>query len=364
MGLNTTVSENNNIYKISQEDLTLYPDDRRWRTSEGLVFHVSEKNPVNVAMDLYFNKFNQNTNQSNEILIDIWSANDAKETICVNKEENLIYIIYNKVASTSGLNGRIKMKVIDALNFSVVNEYDNIIITSTNRWRIHRAIIGATGEIWFLGGVTNSQKLYKMNTDGTNVQSVTITPIGTNGYNSFVLSVDNEAFIFTGGKVLVYDNNLIKTAEVSIGLDTSYYAKDSFIFGGNIYSIQKGDSDTYLAEYNIQNQTTILYNITTNHGIENATQLNTDGFEDISGEIYGTFFQKDGIKTVWWQFKLSDLSCCVKAFIIVDYDERKFQFSEDVNAEKQRMDCFLDSDNCDNTGLLTSSKGPTGVGNI
>lgn len=357
MGRATFVTENNDIYTIIQPSDFSFDDDRAWRLSNGNILHFEERDPVNVVSNLWVMMSTPGGTRYGK-LVNIWvsDSQNANWTMCIDREEERAYIIYDEVSSSTGSGGRIKITVLSTIDLSVVAEYDNIIAVGFNHFRILRAIISRTGEIWLLGGETNSQRIYKMNTDGTNVQSVVISPVGTASYNSFALSVDNQAFIFTGGKVLVYDNDLTKIAEVVIEANTAYYALDSFAFNGNVYALHRLDSGTLkLVKYNIDQKTSSSVDLTAIYGITNGVQINTDGYIDDLGESYGTFFQNIGR---WWQFKLSDLTC--KPLRIENLANKQFVFSDDTEKDIQYMFCDLGFNNCDNAAFLTSATGATG----
>jgi len=358
MGVNTIVSENNNIYTLSQ-DATDYADDRRWRLSDGSVLWMEQ-------IDL--------TDNNSSLQVFVRSATGAvfsgetetlihklsRATMCINKEETKAYLIYTKIDTSTGLNGRIKIKEIDTSDASTITSHDNVIIVGVNEFTPLRAIISRDEKIWMLQSGFDAN-LYKMDLDGSNISSVLVGEC-----RSFALSVNNEAFVFGRFSSSYRLKRVTVNGGGSLTLsDSSFnalgYNIDGFIIEDYIYFLFNGNKIYKIPISTWSNEGTwIEKDLTTNYSIvaNTTTQFNTDGYDD-AGEVYGTFFENNGTdRQRWWRVKLSDLTC--QPLRVVNFSNKEFEFSDDAGKDIQRIECALGSDNCDNTALLTSIKGPTG----
>lgn len=276
-------------------------------------------------------------------------------SIAVERTDSVIYVYY----STSVANVYSLLK-IDLVTGVVLDITSTISETSYS----YRIIVGELGR-WLYS--MNAGSVSAICFDGGEVRSWASSSI-----TSFTIDQTGMVFMSSGGYIgwtnkeqMLISTALLGSVSISENPRSSSKVYDMFALDGFVYAIVGAyGNDAFLIKFNITEETYEAINLTTLYDIPSlVTQFNTDGVLYSDGNYYATFFEY-GARTRLWQVNLTDKICKPARWTTYKVN---YTFSDDTNL----MICDFDigsnitnyaSNNCDNSGFLTSRMGVTGTG--
>ena len=319
---------------ITQDATTNFTDGRIWKLATGESLRILENRVLKMGSN------GAKLFESEDLLTD-------KFTLAVNREEDKVSVI------RKGLEPIIfKTSTLSTNSIGVVAMPD---ITPL------RAIIDKSGEkiIW-LG---NDNKLYKMDLDGGNLESVSV---GDN-VSTFCMDSTNIVYLIQND---VSSNSVIYSKKVNpdfsietlpgMYLTHRMQCLDGFILDNTVYFLGTdlaGFNKALLLKFakedwnNTENW--VFKDLTTDYEIvyNSVCQFNASGFDN-----NGTFFgEKDGVMRRW-QVDLDNLECTPARW---ETYPTKQVFSNDTNLSLVDYS-GVNGNNCDNCGRITSKYGVTG----
>lgn len=273
--------------------------------------------------------------------------NTNKITMCQNKAQDTIYIIYYKITATTGV-------YLYDMNVSTMTLGTNTLIEASAVTPL-RAIVSKDGEIWWMtAGI-----IYKIAADGSNLRTAFVGNLQALPKTMYV-NTDNICYL------PYFENNsstdqlrIWKFTDSGVSIDQTRYdytttaednIVDSFILDNTIYLT--GSNQMFkvpIAELS-NNLNWTRREITTDYGITTTTNFFTDG-------VAGYFYENNSSdRQKMWKVDLSDLSCIsLKIHNLIN-----LEFKFEVSGTEQTIVTPLTSNNCDPSGFLLSGSGATG----
>ena len=322
---------------VTQDTTTSFTDGRIWKLANGESLRISDDKKI-------FKMGADGAKVNESIQLDTGAIN--KITLAVDRTETKACVIHTDGYGAYGT----KLNILTIGDMSLSEDVD---LTTGGAITPLRAIIDKTGKkiIW-LG---NDNKLYTMDLDGGNLESLLIGTGSTN-CDSFTMDIQNTAFTFRNSTLYSIVNNTIIGTVTPTGATTGSECKTMFVLDGYIYIVIEGFNNRTNRLYKIQISNTSNQEVVDLLGLYTIAsgticQFNASGFDN-----FGTFFgKKDGVMRRW-QVNLDNLECTPARW---ETYPTKQVFSNDTNLSLVDYS-GVNGNNCDNCGRITSKFGCTG----